>query len=210
MLYAVHPAVRAAGTGTAGGGQPMAGREMATEVESSADGSDELTVAETAAAEADSLAPAVSRAARILEVLAESNGEPVGPSELARRLGLPKSSIANICGALADAGLVRRIGDRLRPRPAPRRARWRVSGQRRPGPGVLRGIAQPARRLGGDGPVRRARRPRGHLPRAPRWTTARPAELGDRSPAAGRFDRDREGRPGLTPRRRPRSADWQG
>ena len=27
-----------------------------------------------------------------------------GPSELARRLGLPKSSIANICGALADAG----------------------------------------------------------------------------------------------------------
>ena len=33
-----------------------------------------------------------------------------GPSELARRLGLPKSSIANICGALADAGLVRRVG----------------------------------------------------------------------------------------------------
>ncbi|HEY8817274.1 MAG TPA: IclR family transcriptional regulator [Candidatus Limnocylindrales bacterium] len=59
--------------------------------------------------EAGSLAPAVTRAARILELLAESGGEPVGPSELARRLGLPKSSIANICGALADAGLVRRI-----------------------------------------------------------------------------------------------------
>jgi DNA-binding IclR family transcriptional regulator len=29
--------------------------------------------------------------------------------DLARRLGLPKSSIANICGALADAGLVRRV-----------------------------------------------------------------------------------------------------
>jgi len=57
----------------------------------------------------DSLAPAVTRAARILDLLAESGGEPVGPSELARRLGLPKSSIANICGALADAGLVRRI-----------------------------------------------------------------------------------------------------
>jgi DNA-binding IclR family transcriptional regulator len=71
--------------------------------------SGEVIVLGTAAAEADSLAPAVSRAARILEVLAESNGEPVGPSELARRLGLPKSSIANICGALADAGLVRRI-----------------------------------------------------------------------------------------------------
>ena len=57
----------------------------------------------------DSLAPAVTRAARILEVLAESGGKPVGPTELARRLGLPKSSIANICGALADAGLARRI-----------------------------------------------------------------------------------------------------
>ena len=56
-----------------------------------------------------SLSPAVTRAAAILDVLAESNGEPVGPSELARKLGLPKSSIANICGALADAGLVRRI-----------------------------------------------------------------------------------------------------
>ena len=33
-----------------------------------------------------------------------------GPSELARRLGLPKSSIANICNALADIGLVRRVG----------------------------------------------------------------------------------------------------
>jgi DNA-binding IclR family transcriptional regulator len=60
-------------------------------------------------ADIDSLAPAVTRAARILDLLAESGGEPVGPSELARRLGLPKSSIANICGALADAGLVRRI-----------------------------------------------------------------------------------------------------
>ena len=59
--------------------------------------------------EAGSLAPAVTRAAAILDLLAESGGEPVGPSELARRLGLPKSSIANICGALADAGLVRRI-----------------------------------------------------------------------------------------------------
>ena len=60
--------------------------------------------------DAESLAPAVTRAARILDVMAESAGEPVGPSELARRLGLPKSSIANICGALADAGLIRRIG----------------------------------------------------------------------------------------------------
>ena len=58
----------------------------------------------------ESLAPAVTRAAAILDVLAEDAGAALGPSELARRLGLPKSSIANICGALADAGLVRRVG----------------------------------------------------------------------------------------------------
>jgi IclR family transcriptional regulator, blcABC operon repressor len=58
----------------------------------------------------DSLAPAVTRAAAILDVLAEDAAAALGPSELSRRLGLPKSSIANICGALADAGLVRRVG----------------------------------------------------------------------------------------------------
>jgi DNA-binding IclR family transcriptional regulator len=66
--------------------------------------------ADGAAAEADSLAPAVTRAGAILDLLAENRGEAAGPSELARRLGLPKSSIANICNALADIGLVRRIG----------------------------------------------------------------------------------------------------
>lgn len=65
---------------------------------------------EVALADADSLAPAVTRAAAILDLLAENGSVPAGPSELARRLGLPKSSIANICGALADAGLVRRVG----------------------------------------------------------------------------------------------------
>ena len=64
---------------------------------------DELT-------ESESLAPAVTRAGAILDLLAESAGEAPGPSELARRLGLPKSSIANICNALAEIGLVRRIG----------------------------------------------------------------------------------------------------
>jgi len=62
------------------------------------------------AAESESLAPAVTRAATILDLLAENGGSPAGPSELARRLGLPKSSIANICAALADVGLVRRVG----------------------------------------------------------------------------------------------------
>jgi DNA-binding IclR family transcriptional regulator len=65
---------------------------------------------DSAASEADSLAPAVTRAGAILDLLAENRGEAAGPSELARRLGLPKSSIANICNALADIGLVRRIG----------------------------------------------------------------------------------------------------
>jgi DNA-binding IclR family transcriptional regulator len=58
----------------------------------------------------ESLAPAVTRAAAILDILAEDGAIALGPSELARRLGLPKSSIANICGALADSGLVRRVG----------------------------------------------------------------------------------------------------
>src|SRR6476620_3999808 len=62
-----------------------------------------------AALEADSLAPAVTRAAAILDLLAENGSVAAGPSELARRLGLPKSSIANICGALADAVLVRGV-----------------------------------------------------------------------------------------------------
>lgn len=58
----------------------------------------------------ESLAPAVTRAAAILDVLSENGALALGPSELARRLGLPKSSIANICGALADVGLLRRVG----------------------------------------------------------------------------------------------------
>jgi DNA-binding IclR family transcriptional regulator len=60
--------------------------------------------------EPESLAPAVTRAALILDLLAGTGGEPVGPSEIARTLSLPKSSIANICGALAEAGFVRRVG----------------------------------------------------------------------------------------------------
>ena len=58
----------------------------------------------------ESLAPAVTRAAAILSVLSENAAVALGPSELARRLNLPKSSIANVCGALADVGLLRRVG----------------------------------------------------------------------------------------------------
>jgi IclR family transcriptional regulator, blcABC operon repressor len=60
--------------------------------------------------DSESLAPAVTRAAGVLQLLAGNGGLPAGPSELARRLGLPKSSIANICSALADSGLLRRVG----------------------------------------------------------------------------------------------------
>jgi IclR family transcriptional regulator, blcABC operon repressor len=67
-------------------------------------------VVDDASADTESLAPAVTRAGAILDLLAENADHAVGPSELARRLGLPKSSIANICNAMAEIGLVRRIG----------------------------------------------------------------------------------------------------
>src|SRR5947209_1523122 len=56
------------------------------------------------------VAPAVTRAAAILDALAEQPAAATPLSDLARRLGLPKSSVANICAALVDAGLVRRAG----------------------------------------------------------------------------------------------------
>jgi DNA-binding IclR family transcriptional regulator len=55
------------------------------------------------------LVPAVTRAVAILELLAEES-EPLGVSAIARRLGLPKSSVANICGTLVDTGLLRSAG----------------------------------------------------------------------------------------------------
>ena len=66
--------------------------------------------ADAIALDAESLAPAVTRAAAILDLLAGDGAVAYGPSEIARRLGLPKSSIANICGTLADVGLLRRVG----------------------------------------------------------------------------------------------------
>ena len=60
------------------------------------------------------LAPAVTRAAAILDALAENGAASTPLSDLARRLGLPKSSVANICGALVEAGLVRRADSGFR------------------------------------------------------------------------------------------------
>jgi DNA-binding IclR family transcriptional regulator len=53
--------------------------------------------------------PAVARAAAILGVLAEAGGRPVTVSDLARQLGLPKSSTANLCLALEAERLVGRV-----------------------------------------------------------------------------------------------------
>ncbi|QBI18560.1 IclR family transcriptional regulator [Egibacter rhizosphaerae] len=53
-------------------------------------------------------APAVERAAAILDVLTRHQGGPLGSSSLARELGAPKSSVFNVCNVLADAGVLRR------------------------------------------------------------------------------------------------------
>jgi DNA-binding IclR family transcriptional regulator len=57
-----------------------------------------------------SLVPAVTRAAAILDVLAEAEGRPLSVSEIARALELPKSSTANLCATLEAAGLISRNG----------------------------------------------------------------------------------------------------
>ena len=54
------------------------------------------------------LVPAVARAAAIMELVGQA-GHAIGSNEIARQLGLPKSSTANICLELQEAGmLVRR------------------------------------------------------------------------------------------------------
>jgi IclR family transcriptional regulator, blcABC operon repressor len=55
-----------------------------------------------------SLAPAVTRATAILDILADDAGRPNPLSDLSRRLRAPKSSVANVCAALVEAGFVRR------------------------------------------------------------------------------------------------------
>src|SRR4051794_11824883 len=57
-----------------------------------------------------SLVPAVTRAVAILDALADAEGVPLSVSELARGLGLPKSSTANLCASLEESGLVTRTG----------------------------------------------------------------------------------------------------
>lgn len=53
-------------------------------------------------------APAVSRAVRILDVLAASRGVALPLSDLARSIGAAKSSTSNLCAVLELSGLIRR------------------------------------------------------------------------------------------------------
>lgn len=55
-----------------------------------------------------SLAPAVSRAVRILGLLADAHGTPLALSDLARSLGAAKSSTSNVCAVLEETGLIQR------------------------------------------------------------------------------------------------------
>lgn len=64
--------------------------------------------------DSQSSAPAVTRGAAILTLLARSGGGTLTLSELARQLKLPKSSIGNLCAALEEANLIRRIDGRYR------------------------------------------------------------------------------------------------
>jgi IclR family transcriptional regulator, blcABC operon repressor len=53
-------------------------------------------------------APAVTRAAAILDALEAAGGEPLGVSDLARSLGIAKSSTSHLCQALEDARMIQR------------------------------------------------------------------------------------------------------
>jgi len=63
--------------------------------------------------------PALTRAAAILSLLAEHPKRPLGASELSRLVRVPKSTVLNLCGAMVEAGLLRRgqdgyqLGNRL-------------------------------------------------------------------------------------------------
>jgi DNA-binding IclR family transcriptional regulator len=63
------------------------------------------------------MVPAVTRAFRVLDLISRSPA-PVGTSEIARRLRLPKSSVHGVLRALAEAGAVEEVRKRYRLGPA--------------------------------------------------------------------------------------------
>lgn len=62
------------------------------------------------ASDSGSLVPAITRAVAILDTLAAAEGERLSVSAIARSLGLPKSSTANLCASLEETGLITRDG----------------------------------------------------------------------------------------------------
>jgi DNA-binding IclR family transcriptional regulator len=61
-------------------------------------------------AERASGAPAVERAVRILALLSDAAGQPRTLTDIARELGIAKSSTSNLCAALEEGRLIRRVG----------------------------------------------------------------------------------------------------
>src|SRR5699024_12697928 len=59
-------------------------------------------------------APAVTRSLRILTLLAEASGRPLTLSDIARALGLAKSSTANLCLALEQGEMIQRTAEGYR------------------------------------------------------------------------------------------------
>ncbi|MEV6227933.1 IclR family transcriptional regulator [Saccharopolyspora shandongensis] len=57
------------------------------------------------------LAPAVTRAMRVLDVVGDSMGRALALSEIAKAIGAPKSSTSNLCTALEESGMLRRHAD---------------------------------------------------------------------------------------------------
>ena len=96
----------AATSGTAGGGRSARRSDSPDQRRTrAADESESLR-------NLNSTAPAVVRAAALLDVLAQPGVGALGPSDLARRLDLPKSTVANLCLALEQVRLVRWVDGR--------------------------------------------------------------------------------------------------
>ncbi|MEL7139457.1 MAG: helix-turn-helix domain-containing protein, partial [Pseudomonadota bacterium] len=74
----------------------------------------------------DDTIPTNLRTLRILEIVAEA-AEPLTPSEINARLGLPKQTAHRLCNTLADEGFLAREGAGTRLRPG-RRLRAMASG----------------------------------------------------------------------------------
>ena len=130
-------------------------------------------------------APAVTRAAAVLEALAASATGRLTLSDLARELGIPKSSTSNLLLALEEARLINRqgaeftLGRKLVELGA---AYLEPPGR---GPGVLQVLRTGAHTLRRDRPHRHAGRNQRDLPGPLRGAPGRPADLQHRRQDAG-------------------------